>query len=78
MTTTVAIQSLVLSDVARFRGLLLHLGTKLQQLHCGMRAGGHFEMKHFEQDRISLRCAWCGHETPGWEINQPYWPRRNR
>jgi hypothetical protein len=25
---------------------------------------------HFEQGRISLLCASCGHETPGWDIKK--------
>ena len=24
----------------------------------------------FEHDRMSLRCVSCGHETPGWELNE--------
>ena len=25
---------------------------------------------HFERGRMSLKCASCGHETPGWEISR--------
>jgi hypothetical protein len=24
----------------------------------------------FEEERMSLRCVSCGHETPGWELNE--------
>ena len=35
---------------------------------CGLH--GHDTLLHFEQDRMSLRCVSCGHETPGWELNE--------
>jgi hypothetical protein len=35
---------------------------------CGVR--GHDTMLHFEQERIALRCVSCGHETPGWDLNE--------
>jgi hypothetical protein len=25
---------------------------------------------HFEDERMSLQCVSCGHETPGWELNE--------
>jgi hypothetical protein len=37
-----------------------------QQL-CRLR--GHAIFMHFEPHRLSLCCAWCGYQTPGWEIN---------
>jgi hypothetical protein len=40
----------------------------LRQAFCGLH--GHDTMLHFEQERISLRCVSCGHETPGWELNE--------
>jgi hypothetical protein len=40
----------------------------LQQLFCGLR--GHDTLLHFEGERMSLRCVSCGHETPGWELNE--------
>jgi len=33
---------------------------------CGLF--GHDTLLHFEQHRLSLRCASCGHETTGWTI----------
>ena len=41
---------------------------RLRQMFCGLH--GHDTMLHFEQDRMSLRCVSCGHETPGWELNE--------
>ena len=49
-------------------GGFARLTTKLSQLVCGM--GGHDTLLHFEDERISLRCASCGHETPGWQLNE--------
>jgi hypothetical protein len=40
----------------------------LRQTMCGM--SGHDTLLHFEEERMSLRCASCGHETPGWELNE--------
>jgi hypothetical protein len=40
----------------------------LRQMFCGLH--GHDTMLHFEQERMSLRCVSCGHETPGWELNE--------
>jgi hypothetical protein len=40
----------------------------LHQTLCGLR--GHERLLHFEQERMSLRCASCGHETPGWDLNE--------
>ncbi|MBI2186227.1 MAG: hypothetical protein HYU37_03770 [Acidobacteria bacterium] len=33
---------------------------------CGLH--GHDALLHFEQGRLSLICASCGHETPGWDL----------
>jgi hypothetical protein len=41
---------------------------RLGQLFCGLR--GHDTLLHFHKDRMSLRCVSCGHETPGWELNE--------
>lgn len=38
----------------------------LRHTLCGLR--GHDALLHFERNRVCLRCASCGHETPGWEI----------
>ena len=41
---------------------------RLRQALCGLH--GHDMLRRFEQDRMSLRCVSCGHETPGWELNE--------
>ncbi len=41
---------------------------RMRQMLCGLH--GHDTLLHFAQDRMSLRCVSCGHETPGWELNE--------
>jgi hypothetical protein len=38
----------------------------LRQFMCGL--SGHDELLHFETGRLSMRCATCGHESPGWDL----------
>jgi len=40
----------------------------IRQSYCGLH--GHDRMLHFEKDRMFLQCISCGHETPGWELNE--------
>jgi hypothetical protein len=49
-------------------GLLARVSERLSQTLCGLR--GHDTLLHFEDERMSLRCVSCGHETPGWELNE--------
>ncbi len=48
------------------------LGTRvigrMRQVLCGLH--GHDNLLQFEHDRMFLRCASCGHETPGWDISE--------
>jgi hypothetical protein len=39
----------------------------LRRTYCGL--SGHDALVQFQRDRIFLRCASCGHESPGWELN---------
>lgn len=41
----------------------------LRQMACGLH--GHDTLVQFEHDRMFLRCVSCGHETHGWELNNP-------
>ena len=41
---------------------------RVRQMVCGLH--GHDSLLQFEQDRMFLRCVSCGHETPGWELNE--------
>jgi len=40
----------------------------LREAYCGLH--GHDNLLHFEKDRMSLQCASCGHQTPGWELSE--------
>ena len=40
----------------------------LGQTFCGFR--GHDSVLAFEGKRVMMRCTSCGHDTPGWEINE--------
>jgi len=42
---------------------------RVRQMWCGLH--GHDALLQFEQDRMFLRCVSCGHETPGWNLNEP-------
>jgi hypothetical protein len=41
---------------------------RVRQMFCALH--GHDSLLHFEQDRMFLLCASCGHESPGWELNE--------
>jgi hypothetical protein len=41
---------------------------RVKQLWCGLH--GHDSLLQFAQDRMYLRCVSCGHETPGWDLNE--------
>jgi hypothetical protein len=49
-------------------GLGVRVLDRLRQMICGLH--GHDTLLHFDKDRMSLRCVSCGHETPGWELNE--------
>jgi hypothetical protein len=55
-------------DEAREEGLSGRVMGRVRQMFCGLH--GHDTMLHFEQERMSLRCASCGHETPGWNLDE--------
>jgi len=54
-------------------GLLTRTAGQVRQFICGLH--GHDTLLHFEQGRISLLCASCGHESPGWEVKAVNHPR---
>jgi hypothetical protein len=41
---------------------------RVRQILCGLH--GHDTLLQFEQDRMFLKCVSCGHESPGWELNE--------
>ena len=42
--------------------------SRVRQALCGLH--GHDTLLQFEQERMFLKCVSCGHETPGWELNE--------
>jgi hypothetical protein len=47
-----------------------HAGVmnRLRHFWCGLH--GHDALLQFEHDRMFLRCVSCGHETPGWALDE--------
>jgi hypothetical protein len=41
----------------------------MRQAFCGLH--GHDNYLQFEHDRMFLKCVSCGHESHGWELNDP-------
>ena len=56
------------TDEAPTDGLGGRVIDRLRQMYCGMY--GHDTLLQFQQDRMFLRCASCGHETPGWSLDE--------
>jgi len=50
------------------RSIFARIVLWFKQLLCGL--SGHDTMLHFEQSRVMLVCASCGHESPGWDLGQ--------
>ena len=42
--------------------------SRVRELLCGVR--GHDTILQFQRNRMFLRCLSCGHQTPGWELNE--------
>jgi hypothetical protein len=53
-------------DPAGLQEFLSGAVIRLRRLLCGLQ--GHRAMLHFAPRLLNLRCARCGHETPGWQI----------
>ena len=47
-------------------GAIVRASHYVRQTLCGLR--GHDDLLHFEDSRMSLECATCGHQSPGWAI----------
>ena len=41
---------------------------RIGQVICAM--SGHDAVMHFEGKRVMMRCTSCGHDSPGWEIEE--------
>ena len=47
-------------------GTVSRMVARLNQTLCGL--GGHDALMHIEGTRVTMRCASCGHESPGWDV----------
>jgi hypothetical protein len=56
------------ADGAQADGLGGRVIDRVRQIFCGLH--GHDSMLQFKQDRMFLRCVSCGHETPGWSLDE--------
>ena len=50
------------------RHLIARCVCRASQLRCWIH--GHLLLTHYGSLRLSLRCAWCGYETAGWELRK--------
>ena len=47
-------------------GLFSQYLSKIRQGLCGLH--GHDALLHFDNGHVSLLCASCGHQSPGWQV----------
>lgn len=50
------------------------IARQFARLWCGMH--GHLILLHFEPNKLSLQCGFCGYESDGWEVGRPMTARR--
>jgi hypothetical protein len=50
------------------------IARQLARVWCGLH--GHLIMLHYEPNKLSLQCSFCGYETEGWEVGRPMTARR--
>jgi hypothetical protein len=59
-------------DVIRREPVAAGLGDRVRgrvrEVFCGLH--GHDSYLQFQHDRMFLKCVSCGHESPGWELNE--------
>ena len=50
------------------------IARQFARMWCGLH--GHLIMLHYEPNKLSLQCSFCGYETEGWEVGRPMTARR--
>ena len=50
------------------------IAGQFSRVWCGLH--GHLIMLHYEPNKLSLQCSFCGYETEGWEVGRPMTARR--
>ena len=48
--------------------IVVGLFDRVHQILCALH--GHDSLLNFEHDRMFLKCASCGHESPGWALTE--------
>ena len=59
---------------APFSRIFAGIARQVARIWCGLH--GHLTMLHFEPNKLSLQCSFCGFETEGWEVGRPLMARR--
>ncbi len=49
-------------------GFVARIIESMSEICCGVQ--GHDNLMRFEQNRMFLECASCGHKSPGWTITK--------
>ena len=55
-------------QASEVEGLGERVLDRVREAFCGLH--GHDSLLQFHQDRLFLKCVSCGHESPGWELNE--------
>ena len=55
-------------ETPQAEGLGERVLDRIREAFCGLH--GHDSLLQFQQDRMFLKCVSCGHESPGWSLNE--------
>ena len=64
----------VAATLNQLLAMLSAFARQLGRIWCGIN--GHLVLLHFEPNKLSLQCSFCGYETEGWEVGRPMTARR--
>ena len=59
--------SMTQAETQESEGFSGRVMDRVRQMFCGLQ--GHDNMLQFEHEHLYLRCTSCGHQTPGWRLN---------
>jgi hypothetical protein len=62
------------ATVKVFVKVISAISKQFARIWCGLH--GHLIMLHYEPNKLSLHCSFCGYETEGWEVGRPMAARR--
>ena len=52
--------------VGRSSNTVEHVMGSIGRIYCALR--GHEDYMQFDKNRVYLQCVVCGHESPGWTV----------